>query len=401
MLLFHHYHLNLRRAIHSDFWLFELSIWLHVFARSLIAVFVPIMLLRIGYTIPNVILFLFLLCLIDFPFNFVAQWLVRTIGARWVMVCAMLATIGFFLVLYGLGPNDWNSMLTLATLGALYDAFFWVAHLYLFIGTNKKKDNTAEKTGILYMVRQLGGVLGPAIGAVILLIAGKDALILVSVVILGFSILPLLKLKADHDKPKKTTVANFRRYFAHLTEKKNYIASALQSIHAQTEANLWPLFIFATIGTVESVAAVPIIVSITAILFSYLAGKLSAREGEKMIVVGSALIAIIWVLRLQTDSTVFYYVSIFLIGLFSLLVTIPLDSNIFERAKILDPLSGSTYRNATRVLVNACFYGSLLLIINIFRASFLTATVSVFVLMVVSFIFLRYTTKLNTKQPAA
>src|SRR5260370_579799 len=58
MRLFHHYHgLRAHHVVQREFWLFELSIWIHMVARSLIAVFLPILMLRLGYSVGAVIIY--------------------------------------------------------------------------------------------------------------------------------------------------------------------------------------------------------------------------------------------------------------------------------------------------------------------------------------------------------
>src|SRR6185503_10680655 len=95
---FYHHH-NLARLRWSDFWLYELSIWLHTFALSLVNIFIPILLLKAGYPLQSVVVYYILLNVFDVPLNFSARVLVRYLGARFVIAIATIATIVFFFLL--------------------------------------------------------------------------------------------------------------------------------------------------------------------------------------------------------------------------------------------------------------------------------------------------------------
>ncbi len=374
------------KLMHSDFWLFELSVWLHVFSRALIAVFIPVLLLINGRSLTDVMIFYFLIHAINVPINFFSRDLVRRIGARWVIIFATLMSAGFFFVFYQM-DFSWPNLVLLATLWALYDAFYWVAHLYLFIQSNNKKRGAGKGTSIFYIVRTIAGIAAPLVGAFILVFVSQKLLVAISMVILLLSLVPLFKLDHLHDipvRPQKT----FKAFFKGWREKRNYLSMGLYALHGAAENVLWPLFIYAVFGSIESVAYLPVIISITFAVFSYFAGKVHSSDRGKTIALGAGLIAITWILRLSIDEPMFYMVTVFLIGLFSVLVSIPLDSDLFERAKKVDPLSGSMYRNATSMVVKAVLYGALALVLAVFEVSFITAVVSLFALLVVNYFFL-------------
>ena len=91
-------------------------------------------------------------------------------------------------------------------------------------------------------------------------------------------------------------------------------------------------------------------------------------------------------LRLVIENSIFYYASVFLVGIFSILISIPLDSNIFEKGEKRDALSAATYRNAFATFFGACFYGLLSILINIFNVSFLLASSGLFFVIIISYL---------------
>lgn len=386
---FYNRHRLYRLSRHPDLHYFELAIWLHTLARSLISVFVPILLLESGYSLSEVIIFYLLFNAIDIPLNFVVERVMRKIGARKVMILGTIATIAFFGLLGALPPDNWPLLWLLALLAAVYDTLFWISHVYLFIEVNREGVDSGKTVGALEGIRQLANISGPLVGAAILIIFGKGLLAIASVCIFAISIIPLFKMRHVRDLPneKRLTLSEF---FSTPQERKNYLTLALWSIHDEVDGIIWPLFIFTIFGTIGSVAAVPVIVSISTIFFSYLAGKLTKQYGTRMVIVGSLIIACIWILRIIIPDTFLYYVSIFAVGIFSLLVTIPIDAGITARGIKIGSLAAATHRNTVSMILRVPLYIALILLVDVFKLSFGIAALS---LIIVFYITLALTPK--------
>lgn len=157
---------------------------------------------------------------------------------------------------------------------------------------------------------------------------------------------------------------------------KKYLSIGLGSIHNNSENIIWPMYIFLIFDSISSVAYLPIIASITAIILTYYTGRIAQKNKKKLIVVGGTMLSLIWLLRIFIENQPFYYVSVFIIGLLSVLITIPIDCSITELSKKKDPLSVSTYRNFFAMSANMFFYGFLTILINIFHVSFILAASS-------------------------
>ena len=382
-----YYQSKLYRFLHTDFWLFELSIWLHVFARSLISVFIPILFLKLGYTVEQVMIFFFIYCLIDIPLNFLARYLVRKIGARLVIIVGSLALIAYFICFYNLVLNNWLLFFLMAFFAAIYDAFYWVAHIYLFMKSSNHDEDVAGDTSTLHIIKRIAGIIAPAIGAGVLIFLNQKFLIVISITILMISLWLLFEIKGIKDKPSKKQLP-FRKFFKNWQDAKDYTSLSLRSIHSVAEDTIWPIFIFALFENIKSVAALPIIVSVATIIFTYFTGKTSKNKRSYLISLGSIFIAFIWILRLILENNIFYYVSVFLVGLFSVFINIPLDSNIFEKGEKKDTLSTAMYRNVFCMTPKVFIFGGLILMVQVFKVSFIVAAISMFVIMILNYIFI-------------
>lgn len=368
-----------RRLDEADFWLFELSVWLHVIAKTLVFVFIPLLLYRVGFSINDIVFFFVVFFAIDIPLNLAMPPLVRSCGARFVLGLSAFFAIIYFVLLSLLTPNDWVMFITIAVCAALYDVTYWVSHLFLFVESNRQNPQTDKNTGILFSVKQIAGMIGPIIGGGILIFASDITLYTTAIVIFVLSLIPLIRVDDYADTP----LANdwtFRKFFCHVRERKNYISVALYGIHRGIEVVIWPLFIFVTIGTIESVALVPVILAGTTILFTLVSGSRSVSFRGAMITVGALLLAGVWILRLVVVNDFIIYFSVFCVGLFQLLISIPLNADVFERALATDPLSAVTYRNMFSVFGQLVVFSILLVLLNVFHVSFLLAAFTLLVL---------------------
>jgi len=376
------HHLTLHRATHSSFWLFELSVWLQVFSRSLIAVFIPIVLLQIGYSLEEVMLYYLIFFVVNVPLNFFSRWLIRKVGARKVVIAGLVFLIAYFFALYNLGPDNWTLLLLIAIFAAIYDALYWVGNNFLLIKSSKHDDNVSKDLGALQIVRQIAGILAPAFGALVLIFYNHQALILISVFILILSIIPLFYMKDVPDKPKRKQ-KTFREFFNSWDIYKDYLSIGCYGIHNVAESIIWPIFIFFLFDSIESVAALPIIISVSTIFFTLYASRIKKQDRAKVIGIASFILALIWAFRIFVDNTVFLYISVFFVGLFTILVGIPLASDICEKGEKKDTLSTATYWNTASMLFKMILFGVMVLLVNVFQLSFTVAAISMFIILAV------------------
>ncbi len=368
----------------SDFWLYEIAVWLHALSHSLVTIFIPILMLKSGYDVRTVVVFFLAYNIIDAPLNFLARRVIRHIGARLAILFATVVVIGFFWIFLHLQSADIRTLFLMAFLVALYDSFYWVSHFYLFLETGKASKFSGKSTGSMYAMRQLGLLLGPMIGAVILIFFSKH--ILLYAVIIGFalSLLPLLALRGFPDRPCTKSVS-FKKFFSMWKGKRAFLSSAFYGIHDSVESNLFPLFIFILFGTIQSVAIIPILLSVAAIGVAIFLGRMRPKRREIAIIVGGVAITLMWFVRITFGGALIYYATILAVSICAYFILVPLDSLIFEHAQhIGDKLSASMYRNIAYMGANILLYGTTFVFLEVFQPSFALAATSLILLTLVN-----------------
>lgn len=373
-----HHHSTYHARLSRGFWLLETSVLLYMTAYSLVNLYIPVILYEQGYSIQTIIWFYVLYNLIDGPFNFVVDALIRKFGARISMILGVATKIAALLVLTAGALHGPTQLLVLAVLSAMYDAFFWISHLYLFAETGEKRSHMGEETGIIYAVRQTASIVGPAIGGALLVFHHNEILIGTSIAFLLLSLIPLFYMHGIHDKPVRPRTVGPVEFLRDKENRENALNLFLYGFHDVADSILWPLFILVVLGSLTSVAVLATLAAWSTVLFSYLAGRISNRWEALPIVTGAILMTLLWLGRAVLSAPTFYYGSLIVMGFAALMVMIPIDRRIAAHGKRTDILSAYTYRNV------ACMFAELLgclvlvLFVNVFQAGFIAAAAAMF-----------------------
>jgi MFS family permease len=262
---------------------------------------------------------------------------------------------------------------------AVFDAFYWVAHWFIFNECVVIKKGVGKQVGFLTIVRRLGSLITPVIGAIFLIFLNKGYLILVSISFVVISLIPLFSIKLDFMKPK--VKQSFVQFFKDKKNKINFTSISLRSIPWAVEYTILPLFIFVTFSSIKTVGMLPMVATFSSIIFTYYIGKFADRyDKTKLILIGAISIALIWIIRIIFPEIPVFYVSTIFMGFLASMIDIPIDSKLIENGKKTSMLDTSTYRNAIIMFMNTIFFGILYLFIEIFQASFVIASFSMFVL---------------------
>jgi len=343
------YQRYISKLFNTDLHLFELSVWLKAFGEGLVAVFVPIILWKLGFSISEIVVFFVLQNFIDVPFNLLAEKLIQRFGARLVVILGTAAEVVYFVILYNVQHN-WLTILLLALFFAILDSFYWVGHLYIFASAAHKSKVIRNDVSFLKMVRIFGALLAPLLGAYIFLHANAQTLIFFCTIILLISLLPLFKMRHLKFKPETRSIRP-EDFFAGPSEKVNYLYTSLDAIVIEVETVILPFFIFFAFHSIENVALVPFLIGLVEIALAYYTGKFSTQKNiYKLISLGSFSFAMIWLLRLKLiGSEGFILISVVVAAIMLIITSVPIEVNIFKRARETDELTAVTYLNLVRM----------------------------------------------------
>lgn len=339
-------------------------------ANSMIAIYIPILMLESGFSFSDILFFYFIFHAINAPCNLVGGYLTSWIGARKTIIIATLFQISFFLFYAVLEPGTLWGLIALGALAAIYDALYYTASLYLFMQTTVDVNNSGKNTGILYAVIRSASLIGPIIGSTILLLGGNPGWVIMAVIVaFVVSVIPLFWTSLEQGS--RATMMPLRQFVREKYVLANHCSLGLYKIHESIGAVVWPVFIFMYFHTMESIAVLAILIPIVTLIASIFSGRINLQWRYHAITLGATIVALVWAGRIMFESPIWYYSSVVIAGLAMILMQIPIDSNIFRSGNESNPLAASVFKNMFSMGAKAIMFGILWLVSLSFHTIFL------------------------------
>jgi len=272
-----------------------LSTAIRVLGIGMIALFTPIYLFEIGYSIQWIILFYVLMSfyyMILIPFVSKA---VARIGYEASMGIGIAFLPLFYGLLYFIPSVPWFFYLAPFCVG-MYRAFYWLAFHSDFIRFGNTK-RIGEEIGWFRIVVSLVGVIAPTIGGIVLAFTSYTILFIVVSVIFLASLIPLYTTKEEVVKANFSIKKFFKKMFSKKS-RRDFIATLGYGDAVIAEA-VWPVFLASVVvGYVKMGLLTTAAILITFFVLLWIGKKANASKRKKMLRINSLLVSIAWLARI-------------------------------------------------------------------------------------------------------
>jgi MFS family permease len=295
----------LNNAIHFKFFKnkemnhFYWSIFIMTFGESLINIFVPIYFYNLGFKIPQILFFYFLISLYFVVFSYVGAKITAKIGEKHSILISIP-----FLILYYIGlifvPSYNFLMFLLPLLLALRMILFNYGYHLNFIN-HSEKTKRGQELALFGIITLLATISAPYIGSIIATINFAFLFIISSIFIL-FGTIPLFFSKDKYER------INFSMYslFQKIKSKENrgnfisFSGYAIESIIGRT---IWPIFLIIIIGTINKTGLIISLSMLLSLLAFHVVGRLTDKINKmKLLKIGTLLYFFAWVGRIFADT---------------------------------------------------------------------------------------------------
>lgn len=251
------------------------STMLRSLGLSIIGVFVPIYLYKLGYSIPTVALFMAGLFATRVVADIVSGYLVARVGPKHIILASnVLQIFGLVLLLY---LPQWNIPLWFVSVTwGFASSLFYVAY-HVDFSKIMHRLNGGKELGFMTIVERVGAALGPVLGGVVATLFGAQYTIMAAIALFVAAVIPLF-LTAE------TTRLHQKISFIGLPYKKlwrDFASYAALSADNTISITVWPLFAAITVLTVNTYASIGLVTSlgvVAAILAARFIGRVVDRS---------------------------------------------------------------------------------------------------------------------------
>ena len=300
------------------------------FAVAAVALFEPIYLYTLGYSLQVILLFYIEVYIVYFILLPIGAKFANRFGYEHSMTLSTIFLVGYYLALYAIGTSP-IFLVIAPILFAVNKSLYWTGYHADFAEYSDGKER-GKQVGEMDAIDSIVYIIGPIVGGAILAIWSFNILfIFAAILILGSSI-PLLTTKEKF----KITEFSYQDAYERLFSKKNrrklfaYIGFGEELVVMV----IWPIFIYVVVTNFFSVGMIVALATFTTTIAALYIGKLADKRSKRGIVrFGAISSTFIWLIRII--ATAGWHV--FLIDSFSRItkrtIAVPLMAMTYERAQ--------------------------------------------------------------------
>ncbi len=347
------------------------EIYLHRFmfqlALGTVTIFLPLYLYDLGFAVPQIFLFFavyygtFIVC------SWMVAHLTARIGYKHTSFVASPFILGFYLLLRSLDAATPTAYLV-AVLGGIGFITYWIG-MNAEMARSSHDGHREEETGYFLSMPLIASVLSPFIGGMIIELFTFNVLFLFTVLLIMLSYLPFLLSREHHSGMQVSPGDIFNR--DHLTD---FLVFAARGANGMGEKVLWPLYLAVVVTGALNIGGAGSIMALGGAVTSIALGKyITADTRSQVLVTGATITAATWIAMAFVTTPLHAFVISFINGLVYFVTTIPLYSEVLERAEQEDIIEYFAFRE-----IALCT--GRLIILGVFAAVFLYAPQNTFLL---------------------
>lgn len=338
---------------------FYFSITVRMFAISLIAVFIPIYLLNLNYSLKEVLLFFSLSYLISSLTVYFGIKLSVKKGTIYSLGLSIPLIITFYFLLYTLKTYNWPLYLLSLFLG-LNSGFYWPAY-HVYFSKSQNNNHSGKELALMDFFSFSLRLLAPVTGGLIIYFAGFKVLFGIVMVVLFLSLMPLFKSKEvilDHEI---SIIEAFKT-----PSKKDYFAFLSEGIEPVLGTVIWPIFIFfAILNSYISLGFVTSLSILFSMIFILLVGKLFDKNNKLLLKISSFSNSFIWIIRFFVKTSFQIYLTDSFYGFSRRALLLSFNSLTYKKANKGDIYNYFIAREISITFFRSLFLFSLIFISNL------------------------------------
>jgi len=303
-----------------------ISMALRSFAVSMIAVFIPIFLLQLGFSLVDVLIYYITVNLTHALFVIPAAKISTKYGIKHIIYLSNPLLIIFLILLFSLEMYSWPLIL-LGIIRGLNKGLFWVGYHTDFSKFSNRKQR-GEQVGISKVLVAVASTIGPVFGGILITLTSFQTVFITVSILLLISALPLFLSKEIH----QPTNFSLKQLFGS-QKLKDGLAYAGHGVSTGVGYFLWPIFIFFNIlNDYTALGAVTTLTFFLALLFTMVIAKLVNTNRKLILRLGVILDDVIWGIKFYVSAAFQVFIIDSFYGIAKTTTELPLDAISYDKA---------------------------------------------------------------------
>jgi len=303
------------------------------FAISSIAIFEPIYLWKIGYSLQSILIFYLMVYGLYFLLVPLGGKLIGLIGYERTILYSCFFLIFFYLSLF-LIPHHPVFLLLAVFMYAMQKSLYWPAYHGDFAEYSQKEDRGKETAGLMD-ISLVVCVFGPLAGGFIIKFFGFNALFFIVSLLILISNIPLMVTKEEFKKVGFPYLSTYKMIL-----KKENVKSFLAYLGFGEELIVmvvWPIFIYLVIKDFLTLGGlVALSTLVTSLLILYIGKLTDNKDKKKLIRTGSVFYSAAWFIRLLAVSGFHVFFIDAFSRIFKSVIYVPVVTTTYDRANKSD-----------------------------------------------------------------
>ncbi|MEQ1561094.1 MAG: MFS transporter [Nitrospira sp.] len=308
---------------------------LNDFGLGFVNIFIPVFLLKLGYSVPMVMLWSFILDLSFLLVMFVTIYCSNRIGLVHCLQIRFILLISNLWLMTILPTHHFLFFIIPVLMGS-DAAFYFIPRNILFL-RNTDKNSMGRSFSKLSSYPKLLTILCPVIGAFIISKLGFPTLFIMSMFLVFLASVPLWPLRSEKTNfifTKDSMLTVWRR-------SKSFFLPEIISSFAEGGGGILVIFIYINLLSVAQIGIIGSLIAVTGIFFTLTLGKLTDKwNWQKLMRIGAVAVSMVWVYSFYVgqfmSSPWLFYLAIVLLTLSVKIFLVPYQSALFNSGRYDD-----------------------------------------------------------------
>ena len=306
---------------------FGIYVFLSTFSRSLIEVFIPVILYKFGYSIKEVLLYYLIVNLVSLFITYPSIYISNKYNNKILSIVGITSFIALQVALNYM-VRSMLYLILIAVLFAFYRRGYWISRRYYNLEIIKDK-NIATSYSIIMILNQLAVVVSGYIGSLILDFVSLRVLTIIAIILFALCLIPINMMKFEHEK---------KQYNLNLKDTIKSIPKSNIYLFGSYELNnvikfLIPLYIVIYVkDTYQTIGLVTLITNLALLIFTFLFGKKLDKSKSNYLKIAILLTVAIYILKVNSIGFALFIVS-FIEGFVSKMYELSINKEFYTLSK--------------------------------------------------------------------